>query len=77
MDAKERAEKDVEKLRRIIKEFEEEGLHKKYKEAYDWAKNYLSDAEHFLAAGDFFSSFGAANYAYGIIDGILITEGKK
>lgn len=74
---KERAEKDVKKLKEIIREFEILSLHKKYPDAYEWAKNYLKDAEHFLVKEDYFSSFGAANYAYGIIDGILIIEKKK
>lgn len=77
MDQKERAEKDVKKLKHVLEEFRKAGLEEKYMEAYEWAKNYLSDAEHFLATGDYFSGFGAANYAYGIIDGLLITERKK
>ena len=44
---------------------------------HEWAKNYLHDAKHYYEKGDYFSSFGCANYAYGIIDGILIHEGKK
>ncbi|MEM3422724.1 MAG: DUF357 domain-containing protein [Candidatus Bilamarchaeaceae archaeon] len=77
MDFKERALKDVEKLKEILLLFENLGLNKKYADAYTWAKNYLHDAMHFYQKGDYFSSFGAANYAYGIIDGILITEKKK
>lgn len=77
MDFKERAFKDLEKLKEIIILFENMGLHKKYPDAYSWAKNYLHDAEHFYKKEDYFTSFGAANYAYGIIDGILITEKKK
>jgi len=77
MEMKERAEKDVKKLKEIIAEFEVLDLHEKYSDAYEWAKNYLKDAEHFFAKKDYFSSFGAANYAYGIIDGILIIEKKK
>jgi len=77
MEMKERAEKDVKKLKEIIAEFELLDLHEKYHDAYEWAKNYLKDAEHFFAKKDYFSSFGAANYAYGIIDGILIIEKKK
>jgi len=77
MEMKERAEKDVKKLKEIIIEFEVLDLHEKYPDAYEWAKNYLKDAEHFFAKKDYFSSFGAANYAYGIIDGILIIEKKK
>ena len=77
MEQKERAAKDVQKLKDIIAEFKQHGLDRKYAAAYEWATNYLHDSEHFLAKGDFFSSFGAANYAYGIIDGLLITEKKK
>ncbi len=31
----------------------------------------------FVEKGDYFTSFGAANYAYGFIDCILVLENKK
>lgn len=77
MDAKERAAKDIGKLDRIIAEFRKLGLDSKYPQVFEYARNYGDDARHFFDNGDFFSAFGAANYAYGYIDCILLLEGKK
>jgi hypothetical protein len=77
MGEKGRAQKDIKKLENTIGKFERAGLAEKYANPYDWAKNYLSDAKHYFEKGDYFSAFGCANYAYGIIDGILIQEGKR
>lgn len=77
MDEKERAEKDLRKLEEIISEFKKLGLDTRFPSVLEWAENYLSDAKHFFIKKDYFTSFGAANYAYGIIDGILIAEGRK
>ena len=52
-------------------------LDRKYPRILDWVRNYQKDAQHFYERGDYFSAFGAANYAFGIIDGILILERKK
>jgi len=77
MSEKERALKDIKKLEAAIEEFEKTGLAEKYREPYNWAKNYLYDAKHYFEKMDYFTSFGCANYAYGIMDGILIHEGRK
>ncbi|HSB46720.1 MAG TPA: DUF357 domain-containing protein [Candidatus Bilamarchaeum sp.] len=77
MDDKERAGKDIDKLDRILSIFRSLGLDKKYPAVLEYAENYRSDAKHFFAQGDFFTSFGAANYAYGFIDAVLLIEGKK
>ncbi len=77
MDERERAEKDLEKLNRIIKVFKSLGLDKKYPKISEYAENYGHDARHFFEKGDYFTSFGAANYAYGFIDAVLVIEGKK
>ena len=77
MDQKERAKKDLDKLDRIIAIFRSLGLDKKYPKVLEYAENYGADAKHFFVKGDYFSSFGAANYAYGYMDAILLIEGKK
>lgn len=77
MDHKERAKKDLDKLARIISVFESYGFHAKYPEVAEYARNYAADARHYFEKGDYFTSFGAANYAYGFIDAVLIIEGKK
>ncbi len=77
MDEKERAEKDIKKLDAHIKLFKELKLHEKYSEVFDWVTNYFNDSKHFFSKKDYYSAFGAANYAYGMLDAILIFEGKK
>jgi len=77
MNERERAQKDIRKLESVIGRVEKLGLAGKYEKSHRWAKNYLHDAKHYFEKGDYFSAFGCANYAYGIIDGILIQEGKK
>ena len=76
-DEKTRVEKDIQKLENLLREFEETGYSKKYHQQYEYAKNYLEDAKHFLSNKDYFTAFGAVNYAYGFIDAVLILEGKK
>ena len=77
MEPKERVEKDIDKLEKIIQIFKDEGLAEKYPQVLEYAENYGADAKHFYESGDYFSSFGAANYAYGYIDAILLIEGKS
>jgi len=77
MDLKERAKKDLDKLERILAVFRKLGFGRKYPEVLEYAENYGNDAKHFYEKGDYFTSFGAANYAYGFIDAILVIEGKK
>ncbi|MFH0884807.1 MAG: DUF357 domain-containing protein [Candidatus Micrarchaeota archaeon] len=77
MDEKTRAQKDLDKLDRIIAVFKSYGFDRKYPAVFEYAKNYASDALHYFEKGDFFTSFGSANYAYGFIDAILVIEGKK
>ncbi|HIH23366.1 TPA: DUF357 domain-containing protein [Candidatus Micrarchaeota archaeon] len=77
MDERERAHKDIEKLKEILVEFQKLGFAEKHGAVYEWAENYYKDAKHYFEKTDYFTAFGAANYAYGIIDGLLIAEGKK
>ena len=77
MDEKERAKKDIDKLDHAISEFKKLKLDAKYPQILEYAENYFSDSKHFFDSKDYFTSFGAANYAYGFIDAILILEGKK
>jgi hypothetical protein len=77
VDEKERARKDLDKLERIISVFRSLDLAPKYPKILEYAENYGRDARHFFEKGDYFTSFGAANYAYGFIDAVLLMEGKK
>lgn len=77
LDEKERAKKDIEKLDGIIKRFKELGLADKYPKVLEFAENYFEDAKHFYDKKQHFTAFGAANYAYGFIDAVLVIEGKR
>ncbi len=77
MEEPERAFKDIQKLKAIIAKCKGFNLHKKYAAILEWVENYLFDAEHFYKNKDYYSAFGAANYAYGMVDALLILEGKK
>ncbi len=77
MEPEERAKKDIDKLERILIVFKSLGLAEKYPKVLEYAENYGRDAKHFFERGDYFTSFGAANYAYGFIDAVLVIEGKK
>ncbi len=72
----ERALKDIEKLEHRISEFKKLDLVEKYKEVFEYVENYHADAKHFYSEGKYFTAFGAANYAYGFIDAVLVIEGK-
>lgn len=77
MDAKSRAKKDIDKLQRMLTAFKSMGFGGKYPAVLEYIENYAADAGHFYDKEDYFSAFGAANYAYGFIDAILVIEGKK
>jgi hypothetical protein len=77
MDHKERAKKDLDKLERIMAVFRSYGFDVKYPSVFEYAENYAADARHYFEKGDYFTSFGSANYAYGFIDAVLVIEGKK
>ena len=76
MNYKERAEIDIKKLELALSKAKQL-FYKKHKEAIDWAENYFKDSIHFFDKGDYFTSFGCANYAYGILDSLFIIEGVK
>jgi hypothetical protein len=77
MDAKARAIKDINKLSVMIIRFRTLGLADKYPRVLEYIENYAADARHFYEKEDYFSAFGAANYAYGFIDAVLVIEGRK
>lgn len=77
MQPKERAKKDIDKLERMLDIFRKGGLGTKYPQILEYAENYYADARHFYENGRYFDAFGAANYAYGFLDAVLVIEGKK
>lgn len=74
---KERAEKSLLKLEARLKEISPLGLDSKYPEVFALASQYAQDSRHYLEKGDSFSSFGCSDYSYGLLDALLIIEGKK
>ncbi|MBN2478119.1 DUF357 domain-containing protein [Candidatus Micrarchaeota archaeon] len=74
MKESERSEKDIKKLEKIIEKFRGYGLDSKYPAILEYALNYLEDAKHYHENEDYFTSFGCANYSYGIIEGIIFRE---
>ncbi len=76
MEFSERAKKDILKLEKLIEKIGKEGLEERYSKVIGHAKNYLEDAKFFYAQKDYFSAFGAANYAYGCLDALLILEDR-
>ena len=77
MDQKLRAKKDIDKLERIIEVAKKYSFDSKYPEVFEFVQNYAHDAKHYYEKGDYFTSFGAANYAYGFVDCLLVIEKKK
>lgn len=77
MEPKERAKKDIDKLERMLDIFRKGELKDKYPQILEYAEHYHTDAKHFYEEGKYFDAFGAANYAYGFIDAVLVIEGKK
>ncbi len=77
MDEKGRSEKDLEKLHAIIEYFKSRKFAEGYKSQMEYAHNYQKDAIHYHKKRDYFSSFGCANYAYGVLEGILLKERGK
>ena len=76
MSEKKRAENSLEKLTGLYAEMEKE-YGKKYPTILSHAYKYMLDARYFLEAKDYFSSFGASDYSYGLLEAILFIEGKK
>lgn len=72
-----RAGKSLEKLEARMKDAESLGFSQKYPEVFALASQYAADSRHYFEKKDFFSSFGCSDYAYGLIDALLIIEGKK
>lgn len=71
MREEERAKLSIEKTEELLKKYEE-SIDPQIKEK---AEHYLKDAKHFLSKGDAFSSFGASDYAFGLIEGNLTAKG--
>ncbi len=72
-----RARKSLEKLEIRIAEVVSLGFAEKYPRIFELAQTYASDSRYYFEQGDIFSSFGCSDYAYGLLDALLILENKK
>ncbi len=70
-----RAERSLKLLRERLEELK--GLRDKYREMYERAEQYYRDSKHYFEKEDYFTSFGASDYAYGILDAIEWVENNR
>lgn len=69
---KERAERSLAKLKVHLER--SAWIKEKHPSVFALAEQYARDAEHFFQKKDYFSSFGASDYAYGLLDGVWLAE---
>jgi len=74
MDHKERCMASIEKTENLLRVFVS---NPEEKEVFEKARMYLSDSKHFLEKEDYFSSFGASDYAYGLIEALIMVRSKR
>lgn len=74
---RERSQRSLEKLEARMKDAARLGYNKKYPGVFSLASQYARDSRHYFEKKDYFSSFGCSDYAYGLIDALLILEGRK
>ncbi|MEM0437754.1 MAG: DUF357 domain-containing protein [Candidatus Micrarchaeia archaeon] len=69
---RQRAETSLKKLRQHLKKCSK--LERHFKAQYELARQYCEDAAHYFRKGDYFTSFGCSDYAYGLLDAILMVK---
>jgi hypothetical protein len=69
---RERAERSLSKLTVHLER--SAWIKEKHPSVFALAEQYAKDAGHFFRKGDYFSSFGASDYAYGLLDAVWMTE---
>jgi hypothetical protein len=69
---KERAERSLSKLK--VHLGRSGWIKEKHPSVFALAGQYAADAGHFFQKKDYFSSFGASDYAYGLLDAVWIIE---
>lgn len=76
LDERARAHKSIAQLEQLIASMN--SFKPKYLKPFTLAEQYYEDAKHYYSKGDYFTSFGCSDYAYGILDTIrMIEEGKS
>ncbi len=67
-----RAKKSISQLKKHLKKSKK--LSANFKIQYELAEQYYSDAKHYFSKGDYFTSFGCSDYAYGLLDAIQFVK---
>ncbi len=68
MDEKQRIEKDIQKFEKLIVFIEKQEWEEIDKKIIELAKTYYNDTMFFVEKQDYFTAFGAINYAHGLLD---------
>ncbi len=71
---RDRCIRSIEKAEELLKRVRALNLSEKEKSIVEKAEQYINDARYFLSRGDFFSSFGASDYAYGLLEALLFLK---
>jgi hypothetical protein len=74
MDQEGRARASIEKTEKLAASFAPDANEK---EIYGKAMQYIHDAKYFHGKGDYFSSFGASDYAYGLIEALSMMRKQR
>ncbi len=71
-DEKQRAERSIKELESYLSELKR--FEHMFPVQYKLAEHYCADAKHYYANGDYFTSFGCSDYAYGLLDAISLVK---
>jgi len=69
---KQRARRSLHLLSKLLEKCKD--LKHNFAIQYDLASQYYSDAKYYYEKGDYFTSFGCSDYAYGLLDAILLVK---
>ncbi len=71
-DERTRARRSITQLKAHLAKYK--GLEKNFGEQYERAVQYYEDAKHYFDKGDYFTSFGCSDYAYGLLDAVVMVK---
>ena len=77
MDEKKRTEKDIIMFEENIKRINKNTITETQKKILELATQYYQDTKYYAQKKDYFTAFGCINYAHGLLDALLKTEGEK
>jgi hypothetical protein len=76
MDEKTRTEKDIIMFEENIKRINKSTITETQKKILELATQYYQDTKYYAQKKDYFTAFGCINYAHGLLDALLKTEGE-